>query len=226
MSKSTIARLLSGTSPFTSLQQHMRCVLTCVREMPPFIEAVIAEDQEQVNLHKDRIFEAENEADGVKNGLRDHLPKSLFMPVDRRDLLAVLTTQDSVADVAQDIAGLFVERPMKIPEPLQPLLRELTQGCVDVCEHYGRIIEELDELVEMGFRGREAERVDEMLTELNLIEDKTDDQGIELTQILHRNEHETDPVSVILLRQVIEWIGDLADNAEKSGARLRLLIAR
>ena len=175
---------------------------------------------------KELIFSAENEADAVKNGLRGHLPKSLFMPVDRRDLLEVLTTQDSIADVAQDIAGLFIERPMSVPEPMQPLLRTLTQRCVDTCEHYGRIIDELDELVEMGFRGREADRVEQMLSELNQIEDETDDQGIALTQILHRNEEGINPVSVILWRQVIEWIGDLADNAEKSGDRLRLLIAR
>jgi len=148
------------------------------------------------------------------------------MPVDRRDLLAVLTTQDSIADVAQDVAGLFIERPMGVPEPMQPLLRTLTQRCVDVCEHYGKVINELDELVEMGFRGREADQVEQMLAELNRIEDETDDMGIELTQILHRNEDDINPVSVMLWRQVIEWIGDIADNAEKSGDRLRLLIAR
>jgi uncharacterized protein Yka (UPF0111/DUF47 family) len=34
------------------------------------------------------------------------------------------------------------------------------------------------------------------------------------------------PVSVIFWYQLIEWIGDLADYAEKVGDRLRLLIAR
>ena len=226
MAMNTITGLFGGASPFTALQKHMECVLSCVREMPSLIDAVIAEDQEQVNEIKVRVFKSENDADEVKNGLRGHLPKSLFMPVDRRDLLAVLTTQDSIADVAQDVAGLFIERPMGVPEPMQPLLRTLTQCCVDVCEHYGKVINELDELVEMGFRGREADQVEQMLAELNRIEDETDDMGIELTQILHRNEDDINPVSVMLWRQVIEWIGDIADNAEKSGDRLRLLIAR
>lgn len=226
MSINTISGLFGGASPFTVLQQHMQAVLTCAREVPGLVDAIIAEDEVLTNEIKERIFTTENEADLIKNDLRGHLPKSLFMPVDRRDLLAVLTTQDSIADVAQDIAGLFIERPMAVPEPMQPLLRTLTQRCIDVCEHYGKITEELDELVEMGFRGREAERVEEMLSELNQIEDETDDMGIELTQILHRNEEGINPVSVILWRQVIEWIGDLADNAEKAGDRLRLLIAR
>lgn len=226
MTINTISGLFGGASPFNALQQHMQSVLACVQDMPDLIDAIIEQDQSRVGALKEKIFEAENEADKVKNGLRGNLPKSLFLPVDRRDLLAVLTTQDSIADVAQDVAGLFIERPMAVPEPMQPLLRTLTRRSVDVCEHYGRVIDELDELVEMGFRGREAERVEQMLSELNLIEDETDDMGIELTQILHRNEEGVNPVSVILWRQVIEWIGDLADNAEKSGDRLRLLIAR
>jgi len=64
---------------------------------------------------KDRIFEREAEADRIKNELRLHLPKSLFMPVDRRDLLEVLHLQDTIANTAQDIAGLLVERQMSIP---------------------------------------------------------------------------------------------------------------
>jgi uncharacterized protein Yka (UPF0111/DUF47 family) len=34
------------------------------------------------------------------------------------------------------------------------------------------------------------------------------------------------PVSVMFWYQLIQWIGDLADYAEKVGDRLRLLIAR
>jgi uncharacterized protein Yka (UPF0111/DUF47 family) len=34
------------------------------------------------------------------------------------------------------------------------------------------------------------------------------------------------PVSVMMWYQLIQWVGDLADYAEKVGDRLRLLIAR
>ena len=34
------------------------------------------------------------------------------------------------------------------------------------------------------------------------------------------------PVSVMMWYRLIEWIGDLADYAEKVGDRLRLLIAK
>lgn len=46
----------------------------------------------------------------MKKALRHHLPRSLFMPMDRRDLLDVLLMQDKIINVAKDIAGLVVGR--------------------------------------------------------------------------------------------------------------------
>jgi predicted phosphate transport protein (TIGR00153 family) len=217
---------LFGKSPFKALQVHMRVVLECAREIPPLFESLAAGDQGGVVAAKDKIFEKEAEADRIKNDLRGALPKSLFMPVDRRDLLEVLQMQDSIADTAQDIAGLLIERRMEIPDFMQQPMLALARRSVDACEQSAKIIEELDELLAMGFRGREADRVEKMVEELNLIEDDTDDLGIELARHLFEHEDEIKPVSVMMWYQLIEWVGDLADYAEKVGDRLRLLIAR
>ena len=220
-----LAKLLKR-SPFKALQEHMRVVLKAVRPVPELFDALAQGDQQGVKTAKQVIFKWEEEADRVKNDLRAHLPKSLFMPVDRRDILAVLQMQDSIADTAQDIAGLLIERPMEIPEPLQAPLKALVRRCVDTCEQAGLVIEELDELLEMGFRGAQVEKVEGMLDELARIENETDDLGLELTRELFRHEDDMRPVSVMLWYRLIEWIGDLADYAEKVGNQLRLLIAR
>lgn len=219
-----LAKLLKR-SPFKALQEHMRIVLNAVREVPGLFEALIEGDEKGVDTAKRAIFKFEEEADRVKNDLRTHLPKSLFMPVDRRDILAVLQMQDSIADTAQDIAGLLIERPMEVPQPLQAPLQTLVKRCVDTCEHAGLIIEELDELLEMGFRGAQVDKVEGMLDELARIEGETDELGLELARTLFQNENDMQPVSVILWYRLIEWIGDLADYSEKVGNQLRLLIA-
>lgn len=220
-----IASLL-GHSPFKPMQAHMRIVQECVSEVPALFDALIKGDSDQMAAAKDRIFAKEHEADEIKNNLRAHLPKSLFMPVDRRDLLELLELQDQIANTAQDIAGLMMERDMTPPEAMQEPLTALVQRCVDTCVHSGAIIEELDELVEMGFRGLEANRVGEMVAELNKIEDETDEMGMALARTLFSQEDEMKPVSVVFWYQMIHWIGDLADFAEKVGDRMRLLIAR
>jgi hypothetical protein len=204
----------------------MRVVLECAHEIPPLFDALAAGDDERVASIKGKIFEREAEADRIKNEMRGALPKSLFMPVDRRDLLEVLQMQDSIADTAQDIAGLLVERPMGLPDFLQEPMMMLSRRCVDTCDQSAKIIEELDELLAMGFRGREADRVEEMVEALNLIEDETDELGLALARRLFEHEDEIKPVSVMMWYQIIQWVGDLADYAEKVGDRLRLLIAR
>ena len=223
--KSTIS-MIFGKSPFNALQIHMRVVVECVREVPPLLDALASGDESKVREISDRIFEREAEADKIKNELRLSLPKSLFMPVDRRDLLEILHMQDTIANTSQDIAGLLIERKMTIPEFMHDPLVALTARCVDTCEHAARVIEELDELLAMGFRGREVAKVDAMLNELNEIEDETDELGILLARALFEHEDDMKPVSVMMWYQLIEWIGDLADYAEKVGDRLRLLIAR
>ncbi len=220
-----IASLL-GSSPFKPLQAHMRIVKECVAEVPALFDALVAGDNDALHRQKDLIFAKEQEADDLENELRARLPKSLFMPVDRRDLLELLDMQDYIADTAQDIAGLMVERDMSVPKEMEEPLLALVRRCVDTCDQAATIIEELDELIETGFRGREATKVDEMVSKLSEIENETDEMGMTLARTLFSKEDDMKPVSVIFWYQMIQWIGDLADYAEKVGDRMRLLIAR
>ena len=220
-----IASLL-GRSPFKPMQAHMRIVSECIAHVPALFEALIAGDQAEVVKVKELIFAKEQEADDLENELRARLPKSLFMPVDRRDLLDLLDMQDYMADTAQDIAGLMIERDMTVPEGMAEPLRDLVQRCVDVCNIATKAVEEMDELIEAGFSGREAASVLDMVDQLSAMEDETDEMGMALTQILFSQEDDMKPVSVMFWYQMIQWIGDLADYAEKVGDRMRLLIAR
>ena len=217
---------LFGRSPFKPMQDHMAIVAECVAQVPTLFDALIAGDEAARETAKDRIFEREHAADRLKNEVRLHLPKGLFMPVDRRDLLAVLDAQDAIADTAQDIAGLLATRPMPVPDDMQADLRRLVERCVETCNQAVTIINELDELVETGFRGPEARRVEEMIADLDRIEGETDQLGMSLMSALFAHENDMSPVSVMLWYRLIHWIGNLADYAQKVGDRLLLLIAR
>jgi predicted phosphate transport protein (TIGR00153 family) len=107
----------------------------------------------------------------------------------------------------------------------EPLMR-LVARCVDTCALAHRIVEELDQLLETGFRGREAERVQAMVVELGHMESDTDVMGMDLARALFAEEDNHKPVSVMFWYQLIQWVGTLADYAERVGETLRLLIAR
>lgn len=217
---------LFGRSPFKPMQEHMGIVNECIAQVPVLFDALITGDKVGVEKVKEAIFEKEHAADQLKNQVHIHLPKSMFMPVDRRDLLDVLEMQDAIADTAQDIAGLLVQRDMDVPESMQDDLRALVRRCADACAQSTSIIKELDELIETGFRGPEAARVEGMVEELKRIEAETDTLGISLARKLFEQEDSISPVSVMFWYQLIHWIGNLADESEKVGDRLLLLIAR
>ncbi|MEE9281625.1 MAG: TIGR00153 family protein [Myxococcota bacterium] len=217
---------LFAKSPFKPMQEHMHVVLECARQVPPLVDALCAEDMEQVRTLERRIDELEGRADKLKNDLRSHLPRRLLLPVDRRDLLEILDLQDSIADTAQDIAELLVEREMKVPESMKPLLIQLARAVARACDKESTVIDELDELVEIGFRGKEADYVGRMIDDLGSLEEECDELEGAARRELFKLENTLSPVSVIFWYQIICWIGDLADHAEKAGNRIRLLIAR
>jgi predicted phosphate transport protein (TIGR00153 family) len=216
---------LFAKSPFRPMQEHMDVVLECVQYAKPLFEALCREDSDGLRSAWSRIDELEGQADRLKNDLRAHLPKRLFLPVDRRDLLEILDLQDSIADRLQDVGGLLMERKMPVPPSMRDGLLELVHAVVKTCEHSAEAIHSLDELVEIGFRGREAERLEEKVNRIGSLEGETDRLQAQLLRELFRLEDELSPVSVMLWYQLIGWIGNLADNAEKVGNRLRLLIA-
>jgi len=49
---------------------------------------------------------------------------------------------------------------------------------------------------------------------------------IKLRSDLLAIENDLNPVDVMFLYQIIEWIGDLADLSERVGSRLEILLAR
>ena len=223
--KPTISELF-GRSPFKPLQEHMRVVGQCAAEVPAMFEAVFSGEDEVREAKVQEIFRLESEADSLKQELRSHLPKSIFMPVDRRDLLEILDLQDAIADTAQDIAGLVSVSKLNLPAEQQELVLRLSRRCTDAVKQADLIINELDELVATGFRGRESETVIAMVKELNKIESDTDQMGVDLTRAVIGMEGEMSAVAIMLWHETIKMIGGLADKAESVGNRLHLLIAR
>lgn len=217
---------LFGRSPFRPMQEHMGVVSRCAAEVTLLIDALAAGDQSGVQAAKGRIFALEQQADDIKNEIRAHLPKSLFMPVDRRDLLEILDAQDSIADTAQDIAGLCVMKELVLPPGFDGPLQGLVAGVNAAVGQCLTVINELDELLETGFRGKQVERVEAMIGEIGRIEGETDAQGMALAATLYQHDGKMTAGEFFLWNEMIVRIGDLADYAQDVGDRLRLLIAR
>lgn len=204
----------------------MQKVLICAQELIPFFEAVIAEDNTAAKVAQKNISKLEKDADKLKKELRLHLPTGMMMPVSRSDLLDILRLQDQVANKAKDIAGIMIGRKMKLPEGMGPMFLEYVKRCVDAAAQANKTVNELDELVETGFRGSEVDLVKSMIKELDRIESDTDKLQIKVRATLFKMEKDLPPVDVMFLYKIIEWVGDLADQSQRVGSRLELMLAK
>lgn len=213
-------------SPIKPLEKHIRMVTKCCGQLTPFFAACAVNDWDKAGLLRKDISELEQEADTLKRQLRLELPGGLFMPVDRADLLELLTQQDRIANKAKDIAGRVFGRQLQIPESLQENFNAYLARCIEATEKAADAINELDDLLETGFKGREVNLVEKMIHQLDLIEDDTDTMQVKMRADLMALEATLNPIDVMFLYQIIEWVGDLADLAERVGARLEILLAR
>lgn len=225
MARNTILGVFAK-SPIKPLEKHIQIVVKCSKQLVPFFEACTENNWSDAAKIRRKLSKLEQDADSLKRQLRLELPSGLFMPVDRADLLELLTQQDKIANKAKDIAGRVLGRKLDIPASLQTEFSVYLQRCIEATEKAAEAINELDDLLETGFRGREVGFVEKMISQLDAIEDDTDSLQISLRKNLLAIEKDLNPVDVMFLYQIIDWVGDLADLAERVGARLEILLAR
>ena len=223
------ANLLSdimGRSPLEPMQKHMAVVHQCACELTPFFQAAYSRDWDMAAKARSHITELEHQADDIQKSIRLHLPRSLFLPVARADLITLLATQDKIANRAKDISGRMLGRKMHIPSEIQQPVFDYLQRSIAASEQALKAINELDELIATGFGGREIRLVEDMVEELDSLENQTDQLEVDIRAKLFAIEDRLNPVDVIFLYQIIGQIGDIADQAQRVGGRLLILLAR
>lgn len=216
---------LFAQSPIRPIQEHIKIAHKCAQQLLPFIQATIEDDWDKATEIHQNISDLEHQADDAKTNLRANLPNSLMMPVDRSDLLVMVSVQDEIANYSKDVAGIMMGRKMKIPEEIRPTMMRFVQTAAETSAQAVKAVDEMDELLELGFKGKILDVVAKLIEELNRLEHENDELQIQVRAELFRIENSLAPVDVMFLYKIIEWIGELADSAQSAGGKLQLLIA-
>ena len=214
-----------GSSPVKPLEKHINIVYRCAKQLHGFFVASIDGDWNKAMTFRDEIARLENSADDVKKQIRLSLPKSLFMPVPREDLLELLLVQDKIANRTKDVSGLVIGRKLQIPPQIADQFLEFVDRNIDAAKQARKSVRELDELFTAGFRGAEVDLVSGLIEELDQIETDTDDKQAAMRGVLFEIEKSLNPIDAIFMYQVIELTGEIADMAERVGRRLELLLS-
>ncbi len=211
-------------SPFSPLQSHMEKVASCVAKVEDIFLAYSKKDYAGLNKLADEISKLEHAADMTKNEIRNNLPKGLFLAINRSDLLEILSLQDSIADKAEDIGILMT---LKKLEPLDNLMQDL-QKFIDknlkLVYRVHQIIREIDELLQVSFGGKEAEKVQTMVDEVAYMEHEADILQRELLKKLYGMDDSIPYSSFSLWINILQTIAALGNLAEKLANRVRMLL--
>jgi predicted phosphate transport protein (TIGR00153 family) len=204
----------------------MKVVFSCVCLIPPLFDAVYREDDNLIADLAEQIKNLETKADKLKSTFRLNMPKSLFLPVDRKDLLNLIADQDKIADSAEDIGKIFIFRKMVVPENIKELLDELLEGTMEIAAAAREMIGQLDELLEVGFSGREIEKVSLMIAGVRRSEHNIDVIIHRTRKALFAVEKELDPVSAMFWYNIIDLIELISDQSENLADRLLLFLSK
>lgn len=213
-------------SPFKPIQEHMGVVFSCICVVPQLFDALYKKQPELVKKHADQISKLETEADKLKSTFSLNMPTSLLMPVDRKDLLSLIHEQDNIADTVEEIGQILTYRDMVVPDELKELLDELLEGTMEIGSDAKSMIERLDQLLEVGFGGRQLEQVSIIIAGVRRSEHNIDNIVHRTRRALFSVESKLDPVSVIFWYKIIDLLEAISDQAENMADRILLFLSK
>ena len=170
---STIGKLF-GRSPFGQIQTHMDQVSKCITKMVEAINAMADGRHDEIEDLAYEVSRMEHQADQIKVDIRNHLLRRFFMPIDKSEVLEILSLQDSLADTAEDVCKIMTLKKLPFKDEFREEFDEFVKLNVDAFNMVASIMAQLDELIESGFGGSEGEKIRALAHDVAFAEHKAD----------------------------------------------------
>ena len=216
----TIAKLF-GQSPIVPLQAHMEKVAQCVEKVTQMFAALRKGDQAAIETLATETSKLEYEADQIKHDIQNHLPKRMFMAIDRSRILDILGVQDNIADKEENIGVLLTLKALTMPDWLSGDFDAFLNKNLESFKGARDIIDQLDELLESGFGGDEAERVLRMVEQVAHLEHEVDLLQRQMLKSLFANESSLSTGDFFLWTKLFKQVSDLSNLSERLANRVR-----
>ena len=213
-------------SPFSALQEHMDLGKQAAIALQNFLGSASVSDWGKASQYRQEIIDLEHAADDIKNQIRTHLPKSLFMSVSREDLLDLVYTMDGIPNTAKDISGIMIGRQMEIPNQIAEQFSSFTKAAIKAAKQASAAIEKVDEVRRGGFSSNDTDLLQDLVAELEQLEHENDDLEAALRNDFFEIEKDFPAVDVMFLYDIFRRIGSLADIAQTAGHILIRLVSK
>ncbi|UCG21319.1 MAG: TIGR00153 family protein [Deltaproteobacteria bacterium] len=211
-------------SPFVKLKNHANKVKECAWMFKRAVNCYVEQDCEEFDELTEEVAKLESQADELKRNLRNHLPRGIFMPVDKFVFLDCLREQDHVLDDVEEALYWLSFKPMGgIPE-------ELVGDFLDLIDSVIPSIEKIPDMwvqAILYFRSATEENRNNLKSIVRQIY-QAEKEADHLEHELKKKAFALlkDPVEIYHVVRVVEIIGDICDHAQNASDRMRTMIAR
>ncbi|PNX49000.1 MAG: TIGR00153 family protein [Thermoplasmata archaeon M8B2D] len=213
-------------SPFSQLFEHMCKVRQGISILEKGLINYYKGDYKGFSEITKKVSEIEHDADIIKGNLRNHLPSSLLMPVDKGKFLWALREQDAILDHAENLTEMLDMRHTKIPKEIQELFIKHANTVMKTVGAMEDAVSNVKDLVETGFVKREREQTKEFIHKVHELEWKADRVRYQMTREIYKLEKKLSPMDVYHLLKITDWVDEIADHAENVADWLRSMIAK
>ncbi len=171
---------------------------------------------------KAEVDQLEEAADKIKRRIRNHLPRGLFMAVDKTLFLNYTRAQDNILDEAQDALDWLSMRTVSVPEEFRAQTLNLVDEAVKTVETLKPALESTVKLVHSDIYDRKATK--ETYQAVRDQHKKVRLAKAALSRAVYESDLEFKAIYQLL--HVFDGMHSMSHNAENCADILRAMIAR
>ncbi len=211
-------------SPFTSLTQNMEKVLEAVLKVKEIFQKLKNKEFEEISKIGETISSIENEADSIKNEIRNSLSGKVFIPIDKATVLEILAIQDGIADKCEDIGVLLTYKKIEIPVGMEDDFDKFLNKNIDTVRKTYILIEKMENLLKSSFYAKETDIIKEIVDEIAFLEHEADVYQKNLLQNLFSLEDKMSYATFYLWIRILRTLSALSNYSEKMANRVRTML--
>lgn len=213
-------------SPLEPLMEQAEKALEAVINLQNMLQLYTEERYDESDALFDTISRCEKDADKIEEYVREHMPKKLFMPIAREAILAMLREQDSIADLAEDIASLLKVHHTKWPQDVRDDMLKHNQTIVEAVENMQLAIQHVSDLLHTSFRRKDIDHILAHVHDVDKKEHEADAIKRRVRARIYGLKDEMDFLSIYHLLRVLAHQDYIANHAENVEDRLRTILAK
>lgn len=181
-------------------------------------KAITAASKGEVNETKscvERLFVVEREIDDLRRAVFAELTRGSLPSKDREDIMHLVKRLDVMADFVKDSARtLLILTQAEIPEEIWNLYVEMARDLVECASTLRKSIEKL------GTNLAEARALCEKVDQ---IESQVDEKYLKVKGLLLEHGRKIDPAALLMLRDLVESMEQVADGCDDTADYVRIL---